>query len=96
VADSPQTVNTGLIVVGCISHPSFFASMFVQFASKPLATPSVVAMISLKLHDIEQSVLALVKAHQLSLDDPDFSASVLKHGGETAVTRIRAAIAGGN
>ena len=78
-----------------------------KIASKPLATPSVVAMISLKLHAIQQparasssqdwaDVLALVKAHQLSLDDPDFSASVFRHGGEIAVTRIRAAIAGGN
>src|SRR5688572_22770983 len=75
--------------------------------SKPIATPGVVAMIALKLHAIRQpardntekdwsDVIALVKSHQLSLDDPDFSATVLKHGGETAIQRIQAAILGGN
>lgn len=75
--------------------------------SKPIATPGAVAMIALKLHAIKQpardhvekdwsDVLALVKAHQLSLDDPDFSATVLKHGGETAIKRIQASILGGN
>ena len=73
---------------------------------KPLATPGVVSMIALKLHATRQpsrdhvekdwsDVLALVKAHQLSLDDPDFSATVLKHGGETAIKRIQASILGG-
>jgi hypothetical protein len=75
--------------------------------SKPIATPGVVAMIALKLHAIQHpardnvekdwsDVLALVKAHQLSLDDPDFSATVLKHGGEIALKRIQAACSGGN
>ncbi|MBC7981159.1 MAG: hypothetical protein H7Y36_11405 [Armatimonadetes bacterium] len=75
--------------------------------SKPLATPGVVAMIALKLHAIHQparddvakdwsDVLALVKAHKLSLDDPEFSATILKHGGETAIRRIQASLAGGN
>ncbi len=75
--------------------------------SKPIATPGVVAMIALKLHAINQpardnvekdwsDVLALVKAHQLSLDDPDFSATIRKHGGETAINRIQASILGGN
>lgn len=41
-------------------------------------------------------VLALVKVHQLSLDDPEFSATTLKPGGETAIQRIQAALAGGN
>lgn len=74
---------------------------------KPIATPGVVAMIALKLHAIRQparddiekdwsDVLALIKAHHLSLDDPDFSATILKHGGETAVQRIQASLAGGN
>ncbi len=40
--------------------------------------------------------LALVIAHQLTLDDPDFSATVLKHGGETAIQRIQTSILGGN
>ncbi len=71
----------------------------------PIATPGVVAMIALKLHAIRQpargetekdwaDVLALVHAHQLSLDEPDFFATVLKHGGETAVQRIQAAVLG--
>lgn len=75
--------------------------------SKPIATPGVVAMIALKLHAIQQpardnvekdwsDIFALVKAHQLSLDDPDFSATILKHGGETALKRIQAASSGGN
>ncbi len=75
--------------------------------SKPLATPGVVAMIALKLHAIHQparnevekdwsDVLALVKAHKLSLDDPEFSATILKHGGETAIRRIQASLAGGD
>ncbi len=73
----------------------------------PIATPGVEAMVALKLHATRQpgrddvgkdwsDILALVKAHRLSLDDPEFSAMVLKHGGETAIRRIRASIAGGN
>ena len=75
--------------------------------SKPTATPGVVAMIALKLHAIKQparentekdwcDIFALVKAHNLSPDDPDFSATILKQGGETAIQRIRASIPGGN
>ncbi|MEO7100894.1 MAG: hypothetical protein ABI162_16160 [Luteolibacter sp.] len=75
--------------------------------SNPIATPGVVAMIALKLHAIKQparddvekdwsDVLALIKAHKLSLDDPDFSAIVLKHGGETAIQRIETSLPGGN
>ncbi len=73
----------------------------------PISTPGVVAMIALKLHAIRQptrsevekdwaDVLALVEAHQLSLDEPDFFATVLKHGGETAVKRIQATVLGRN
>jgi hypothetical protein len=73
--------------------------------SVPLPTPSVVAMIALKLHAIGQpgrddpekdwsDVFALIKHHQLTLDDPGFSAIVLKHGGETAIQRIQQALAG--
>jgi hypothetical protein len=36
-------------------------------------------------------VIALAKANKLSLDDPDFSAIVLKHGGQSAIDRIKAA-----
>lgn len=75
-------------------------------ATQPIATPSVEALIALKLHAIRQpgrddaekdwsDILALVKAHRLTLDDPDFSATVMKHGGQTAIQRIQAAIAGG-
>ena len=75
--------------------------------TQPIATPGVHAMIALKLHAIHQpgrsdaekdwaDVLALVKAHHLSLDDPDFSAIVLRHGGETAIHRIRNSHPGGN
>lgn len=75
--------------------------------STPIATPGVEAMIALKLHaicqparaDVEKDwsdVIALVKKHQLSLDDPDFSATVLKHGGQMAIERIQASILGGN
>lgn len=74
---------------------------------KPIATPGVKAVIALKLHATHQSarddaekdwsdILALVKAHQLSLDDQEFFAIVLKHGGQTAIQRIQASIAGGN
>ncbi len=75
--------------------------------TQPIATPGVQAMIALKLHAINQpgrddvekdwmDVIALVKAHQLSLDDPDFSAIVLWHGGEIAIQRIRDSQLGGN
>lgn len=74
--------------------------------TRPIATPSVIALIALKLHAIRQpgrddaqkdwsDIMALIKAHRLTLDDDEFSATVLKHGGETAIERIRAAIAGG-
>ena len=72
-----------------------------------LATPKVVAMISHKLHAIQQpsrtkiaqdwsDVLALIKMYKLSLDDPDFTATVLSLGGESAAISIRAAIFGGD
>lgn len=64
-------------------------------------------MIALKLHAINQparedvekdwsDVLALVKAHKLSLDDPEFFATVLRHGGESAIRRIQASLTGGD
>jgi hypothetical protein len=72
-------------------------------AAEPIATPGVKAMIALKLHAIHQAsrtevdkdwadVHALVRAHQLTLDDPEFAAIVLKHGGESSARRIQAAI----
>lgn len=71
-----------------------------RFESPVLPTPSVPSLIALKLHAIRQSsrertdqdwsdILALVKVHDLSLDDPDFAAIVRRHGGESAVARIR-------
>jgi hypothetical protein len=81
--------------------------VFSKTDTKPIPTPGVVAMIALKLHAIRQparddvekdwsDIFALVKAHHLTLDDPEFSATVLKHGGETAIERIQASIAGRN
>ena len=74
---------------------------------QPIPTPNAMTMIALKLHAITQpgredaakdwsDVLALTKAHGLSLDDEEFSATVLKHGGESAIERIREAISGGD
>lgn len=75
--------------------------------SIPLATPDPQTMIALKLHAINQpsrhnseqdwnDVIALIRAHKLSLDDANFSAIVLKHGGQTAIDRIKTAISGGS
>ena len=75
--------------------------------TQPISTPNIMAMIALKLHAITQpgrkdtakdwsDVLALTKAHGLSLDDEKFSAIVLRHGGESAIGRIREAISGGD
>lgn len=69
--------------------------------SAPIATPGVAAMVALKLHAAHQAsrtdaerdwsdIIALVKHHQLTLDDPQFAAIVLKHGGPPAQDRIRA------
>ena len=60
-------------------------------------------MSALKLHAINQpsrqnseqdwgDVIALIRVHKLSLDDPEFSAIVLKHGGQTATDRIKASL----
>ncbi|MDX1680085.1 MAG: hypothetical protein R3242_05065 [Akkermansiaceae bacterium] len=73
---------------------------------EPIATPGVMALIALKLHAIHQDareerakdwsdVLALIKAHRLTLDDPEFAATVRKHGGQTAIERIQASLSGG-
>lgn len=75
--------------------------------TQPISTPNVMALIALKLHAISQpgpedtakdwsDVIALTKAHSLSLDDEEFSTTILKHGGESAIERIREAISGGN
>jgi hypothetical protein len=70
--------------------------------SAPIATPSVLSMIALKLHAINQpsrvdtekdwsDIFALIRAHKLYLDDPDLSAIIQKHGGQSAIDRIKAA-----
>lgn len=75
--------------------------------AKPIFVPHVQSMIALKLHatkhrnpdDAEkdwQDILALCKAHQLTLDDVAFRDMILRHGGETALGRIKAALTGGN
>ena len=75
--------------------------------TKPIAVPSVEAMIALKLHAAKQAtrtegekdwsdIIALFKAHQLRLDETTIRAMVLRHGGADAINRIEAALAGGN
>ena len=80
----------------------FHALSATKIDSPPIPTPSVLSMIALKLHAISQptrenteqdwsDVIALAKANKLSLDDSDFSAIVLKHGGQSAIDRIKTA-----
>lgn len=68
--------------------------------TSPIATPGVLSMVALKLHAISQptredknkdwsDVIALIRAHDLSLDDPDLSATVTRHGGQGAIEKIR-------
>lgn len=70
----------------------------------PLATPSVEAMIALKLHAAKHrnspeaerdwsDLIALMRIHQLSLDDASFAAMVHRHGGAEAIERIKKAFA---
>lgn len=76
-------------------------------ATKPIAVPSVQAMIALTLHAAKQStrtegekhwsdIIALFKAHQLRLEEVTIHAMVLRHGGAVAINRIQASLAGGN
>lgn len=73
-------------------------------SSPPIATPSAVAMIALKLHasknrsaiDAEKDwsdIFALMRIHQLTLDDAEFAAIVQRHGGSDAINRIKATLA---
>lgn len=75
--------------------------------TKPLSVPHVQSMIALKLHatkhrnpeDAEkdwQDILALCQAHQLTLDDVLFRDMILRHGGEIALGRIKAALSSRN
>jgi len=77
-----------------------------QTDHQPIPTPSPEAMIALKLHAINQparedtakdwsDIFAIISAQSLSLDDPDFSAIVQKHGGEEAVQKISNHLNGG-
>jgi hypothetical protein len=70
----------------------------------PIATPSVEAMIALKLHAAKHrnaaeaerdwsDLIALMRIHQLSLDDASFAAMVERHGGTAAIERIQKAFA---
>lgn len=74
---------------------------------KPIATPSATSIIALKLHAINQparedtaqdwsDIIALTKAHNLSLDDPEFFAIIQKYGGETAIQKIKDSLLNGN
>ncbi len=90
-----------------IDDAVFHAILADKIDSTPLATPSPQTMIALKLHAINQpsrlnteqdwsDIIALIRAHKLSLDDAEFSAIVLKHGGQTAIDRIKAALSSGS
>lgn len=70
-------------------------------SSPPIATPSAQAMIALKLHaiknrssiDVEKDwsdIFALMRIHQLRLDDAEFAVMVHLHGGSAAIERIEA------
>lgn len=81
----------------------FQALQLTRVEFEPIATPGVMAMIALKLHAIRQpgrsragqdwtDVMALIAAHQLTLDDPEFLAIVQRHGGDEGIRRIRSEI----
>jgi hypothetical protein len=72
--------------------------------TQPITVPSVEAMIALKLHATCQctrseaekdwsAIIALFKAHNLSLDDADFRAMIQRHGGTNAIQRIAHSLA---
>ena len=67
--------------------------------NQPIPSPAPQAMVALKLHAINQpdredtakdwsDILAIIDAQGLTLDDSEFSASVLKHGGDKAIAKI--------
>ena len=73
-------------------------------SSPPISTPSAQAMIALKLHatksrsaiDAEKDwsdIVALIRIHQLRLDDAEFAAMIQRHGGIAAIERIKATLA---
>ena len=67
-----------------IVDDSVFANLFAtKTDTTPIATPSVISLIALKLHAINQpsrddkekdwsDIIALIRSNKLSLDDPDF------------------------
>lgn len=91
-----------------VSDETFQTLELTKIPSTPIATPGVLAMIALKLHATQQptrqssaerdwsDILALIHAHQLTLDDSDFAATIHKHGGKIATQRIQTALLGGN
>lgn len=70
-----------------------------RVASEPLPTPGVIQIIALKLHALKQpsregnqdwtDILALIDAHSLSLDNSELNAILLRHGGESAIDKVR-------
>lgn len=75
-----------------------------KMPTQPIAVPSVEAMIALKLHATRQrtrseaekdwsDIIALFKAHNLALDDPDFRAMIQRHGETNAIQRIADSLA---
>lgn len=78
-----------------------------KWQAQPIAVPGVDAMIALKLHAAQQrarteaerdwsDVIALIKAHKRALDDVDFRAMILRHGGNAAIDRLTDALADGD
>jgi len=90
-----------------VDEDVFDALELTKTPTEPIAVPSVEAMIALKLHAAKQQhrteaekdwsdIIVLFKAHRLSLDAPHIHAMIMRHGGQHAIERIQAAIAGGN
>jgi hypothetical protein len=105
--EAPQEFPLPPVDLMLVDDDVFLTLERTKSETQPIATPGVQAMIALKLHAINQpgrddvekdwmDVLALVKAHHLTLDDPDFSAIVTRHGGASAIQRIRDSHPGGN
>lgn len=105
--EAPSDFTLPPIDLMLVDEDVFDALELTKTNAEPIAVPSVEAMIALKLHAAKQAhrsesekdwsdIIALFKVHQLSLDAPHLHAIVLRHGGQHAIDRIQAAIAGGN
>lgn len=67
--------------------------------SEPIPTPGVIQIIALKLHALKQpsregsqdwtDILALIGVHSLSLDNSELTAILLRHGGKSAIEKVR-------